>query len=167
MLKKAVAKVGSEDNPIIHSERGGHYRWLEWIEITKKAALIRSMSRKGCSSDNSACEGFFGRIKNEMFYNRDWHAISLTKFEQILDEYLNWYAKKRIKVSLGGLSPVEFRKRNKIHIDCPAWCRLFTTYPHSTDYGPVGRLRVRRVWISLLFTRKAPLVWETLPVGTR
>lgn len=55
-----------------------------------------------------------------MFYNRDWHAVSLTKFEQILDEYLNWYAQKRIKVSLGGLSPVEFRKRNGIHIDCPA-----------------------------------------------
>ena len=60
------------------------------------------------------------QIKNEMFYNRDWHAVSLTKFEQILDEYLNWYAQKRIKVSLGGLSPVEFRKRNGIHLDCPA-----------------------------------------------
>lgn len=120
MLKKAVAKLGNEDNPIIHSDRGGHYLWPEWIEITKKAALIRSMSKKGCSPDNSACEGFFGRIKNEMFYNRDWHAVSLTKFEQILDEYLNWYAQKRIKVSLSDLSPVEFRKRNGIHIDCPA-----------------------------------------------
>lgn len=117
MLKKAVAKLGSEDNPIIHSDRGGHYRWPEWIEITKKATLIRSMSKKGCSPDNSACEGFFGRIKKEMFYNRDWHAVSLTKFEQILDEYLNWYAQKRIKVSLGVLSPVKFRKRNWIHID--------------------------------------------------
>ena len=38
MLKKAVAKLDSEDNSIIHSDRGGHYRWPEWIEITKKAA---------------------------------------------------------------------------------------------------------------------------------
>lgn len=52
-----------------------------------------------------------------MFYNRDWHAVSLTKVEQIPDEYLNWYAQKRIKVSLGVLSPVKFRKRNGIHID--------------------------------------------------
>ena len=29
------------------------------------------MSKKGCSPDNSACEGFFGRIKNEMFYSRE------------------------------------------------------------------------------------------------
>lgn len=27
----------------------------------------RSMSKKGCSSDNSMCEGFFGTIKNEFF----------------------------------------------------------------------------------------------------
>lgn len=78
------------------------------------------MSKKGCSPDNSACEGFFGRIKNEMFYNREWQAVSLTKFEQILDEYLNWYAQKRIKVSPGGLSPVEFSERNGIHVDCMA-----------------------------------------------
>ena len=26
------------------------------------------MSKKGCSPDNSACEGVFGRLKNEMFY---------------------------------------------------------------------------------------------------
>jgi transposase InsO family protein len=26
------------------------------------------MSRKACSPDNAACEGFFGRMKNELFY---------------------------------------------------------------------------------------------------
>ena len=31
----------------------------------------RSMSRKGCSPDNSMCEGFFGTIKNELFYPND------------------------------------------------------------------------------------------------
>jgi len=30
------------------------------------ARLVRSMSKKGCSPDHSACEGFFGQIKNEM-----------------------------------------------------------------------------------------------------
>ncbi len=32
------------------------------------------MSRKGCSPDNAACEGFFGRLKNEMFYPGDWQS---------------------------------------------------------------------------------------------
>ena len=29
------------------------------------------MSKKGCSPDNSAMEGFFGRLKNEFFHHRD------------------------------------------------------------------------------------------------
>jgi putative transposase len=35
------------------------------------------MSRKGCSPDNSACEGFLGRMKNEMLYRRNWGKVSI------------------------------------------------------------------------------------------
>jgi putative transposase len=61
------------------------------------------MSRKGCSSDNAACEGFFGRIKNEMFYGRNWTGITLEKFICFLDRYIRWYNEKRIKLSLGAM----------------------------------------------------------------
>lgn len=37
----------------------------------QKTSLTRIMPKNGCSPDNSACEGRFGRFKNEMFYNRD------------------------------------------------------------------------------------------------
>jgi len=67
------------------------------------------MSRKGCSPDNSACEGFFGRIKNEMFYNRGWTGISIESFIETLNSYLHWYNSKRIKMSLGGMSPIQYR----------------------------------------------------------
>jgi len=30
--------------------------------------------------------------------------------ETLLDDYLHWYNNKRIKISLGGLSPIEYRK---------------------------------------------------------
>ncbi|VFZ94726.1 putative transposase-like protein [Klebsiella quasipneumoniae] len=70
---------------------------------------IRS-PRKGCSSDNAACEGFFGRIKNEMFYGRDWAGITLEKFICFLDRYIRWYNEKRIKLSLGAMSPVKYRQ---------------------------------------------------------
>ena len=53
------------ERPVIHSDRGGHYRWPGWLERVNAAGLIRSMSRKGCSPDNAACEGFFGRLKTE------------------------------------------------------------------------------------------------------
>ena len=67
------------------------------------------MSKKGCSPDNSACEGFFGRIKNEMFYERDWSNVSLDSFIDILDEYLYWYVEERVKLSLG-MSPLQYRR---------------------------------------------------------
>ena len=76
----------------------------------KEAGLKRSMSKKGCSPDNAACEGFFGRLKNEMFYNRSWIGVSLEAFIDILDRYLVWYNENRIKLSLGAMSPLEYRQ---------------------------------------------------------
>ncbi len=74
------------------------------------AGLVRSMSRKGCSPDNAACEGFFGRHKTELFYPRDWRATTVDHFIEALDSYIRWYNATRIKVSLGSLSPLEYRE---------------------------------------------------------
>ena len=76
-----------------------------------QANLTRSMSKKGCSPDNSACEGFFGRLKIEMFYGRSWNNISIDQFIEQLNRYITWYSEKRIKMSLGGMSPLDYRRR--------------------------------------------------------
>lgn len=110
MLDTAISGLTEDEHPIVHSDRGGHYRWPGWIERMDEAGLTRSMSKKGCSPDNSACEGFFGRVKNEMFYGRNWKGVSLEAFMDLLDCYLHWYNEKRIKMSLGGMSPVEYRQ---------------------------------------------------------
>jgi len=88
-----------------------HYRSLGWIERMEKAGLSRSMSKKGCSPDNASCEGFFGRLKNEMFYHMNWLGVSIDGFINILDKYLYWYNEKRIKMSLGAMSPLEYRQK--------------------------------------------------------
>ncbi|MGN1134054.1 MAG: IS3 family transposase [Oscillospiraceae bacterium] len=111
MLLKAVKKLKPGEHPVIHSDRGCHYRWPEWIRITEEYGLTRSMSMKGCSPDNSACEGFFGRLKNEMFYNRSWSGVSIEEFENELDNYIHWYNEVRVKQSLGYLSPVQYRQK--------------------------------------------------------
>ena len=111
MLDAAIEKVAnSNDRPVVHSDRGGHYRWPGWLSRMHNAKLIRSMSRKGCSPDNAACEGFFGRLKTELFYPRDWQATTIEQFIQVVDSYIRWYNEKRIKISLGSLSPVEYRE---------------------------------------------------------
>lgn len=63
MLEKAIDTLQSDENPTIHSDRVCHYRWPGWIQRMDEAGLTRSMSKKGCTGDNAACEGFFGRLK--------------------------------------------------------------------------------------------------------
>ena len=74
------------------------------------AKLIQSMSRKGCSPDNASCEGFFGRLKTELFYPQNWQDTTIEEFIQIVDSYIHWHKKKRIKVSLGSLNLLEYRE---------------------------------------------------------
>lgn len=61
-----------------------------------KAHLTRSMSKKGCSPDNSACEGFFGRLKNEMFYGYSWTNVTIDQ----LIEQLNYISSGTLKNEL-------------------------------------------------------------------
>ena len=110
MLDNAVSHLKKGEHPVIHTDRGCHYRWPGWIDRMDKAHLQRSMSKKGSSPDNSACEGFFGQMKDEMFYGLLWIDISIEAFIQIIDDYMIWYREKRIKISLGGRSPLEYRQ---------------------------------------------------------
>ena len=110
MLINAINKLNVSERPLVHSDRGAHYRWPGWIKIMNEAGLTRSMSKKGCSPDNSACEGVFGRLKNEMFYNTDWTGVSISEFITVLNNYINWYNESRIKKSLGYMSPMEYRR---------------------------------------------------------
>lgn len=110
MLDNAISTLAENEKPIVHSDRGAHYRWPGWIERMETAGLTRSMSKKGCSPDNSACEGFFGRLKNEMFYGISWMGVSIDSFINELNQYIHWYANDRVKLSLGGMSPMEYRR---------------------------------------------------------
>ena len=109
MLANKQDYHGSPNKPFVHTDRGCHYRWTGWIKRMEAAELTRSMSKKGCSPDNAACEGFFGRLKNEMFYGRSWICVSMEDFINEINDYITWYNTKRIKQSLGYMSPVEYR----------------------------------------------------------
>ncbi len=85
--------------------------WPGWLERVNTAGLIHSMSRKGCYPDNAACEGFFGKLKTEMYYGCKWSGITPEKFMQQVDAYIRWYNERRIKLSLGAVSPKMYRQQ--------------------------------------------------------
>ncbi len=108
-LARAAAKLGTGERPVLHSDCGCHYRWPGWITLCEKNGIERSMSKKACSPDNAACEGFFGRLKNEFFYHRDWSGVTFDEFSRMLDGYVGYYNNGRKKKSLGWKSPHEHR----------------------------------------------------------
>lgn len=109
-LEGACAALLPGEHPVCHTDRGCHYRWPGWIALCERNGLVRSMSKKGCSPDNAAMEGFFGRLKNEFFFHRDWRGVTMEEFAAMRDAYLRFYNEGRIKESLGWKSPMQCRR---------------------------------------------------------
>lgn len=102
MLEQACATLADGEYPLIHSDQGHHYQWSGWAAICEKHGLVRSMSTKGCSPDNAAAEGFFGRLKQEFWHGRPHvQALAVDGFISALDEYMHWYRDERIKTKFG------------------------------------------------------------------
>ena len=78
--------------------------------ICEEAGIARSMSRKGCSPDNSRMEGFFGTMKIEMFHGRDWAGVALDELGRRIDAYIESHNTAGIKRSLGSMSPLQYRR---------------------------------------------------------
>ena len=94
-LRAALATLREGQAPLIHSDRGAHYRWPGWVALCEAAGLTRSMSRKGRSPDNAACEAFFGRMKVEMYHGREWAGPG--ELSEGVASYLEWYNSGRLK----------------------------------------------------------------------
>lgn len=101
MLTDACSTLKDGEKPIIHSDRGCHYRWPEWIRICMDNNLTRSTGAKGCSPDNAAAEGFFGRPRQEFFHKRSFAGVSMDGFINMLNDYMVWYRDRRIKTEFG------------------------------------------------------------------
>ena len=61
------------------------------------------MSRKGNCLDNSLAENFFGLLKSELFYMKEYKTI------EELEKYIEYYNNRRIKSKLKGMSPIQYR----------------------------------------------------------
>lgn len=107
MLDKAFRKIPDNTNLILHSDQGWQYQHNQYQKRLADKGIRQSMSRKGNCLDNSVMENFFGLLKSELLYLRDFE--SLDEFVVELEKYIDYYNNKRIKAKLKGLSPVQYR----------------------------------------------------------
>ncbi len=107
MLKKALKKTKDTEGLILHSDQGWHYQHLLFQSMLKEKGIVQSMSRKGNCLDNAMMENFFGLMKTELLYIREWNDID--EFKTELVKYISYYNNDRIKLRLKGKSPVKYR----------------------------------------------------------
>lgn len=75
--------------------------------MLKVKGIRQSMSRKENCLDNSVMENFFGLLKSELLYLQEFDSIE--QFRTELEEYLDYYNNRRIKLKLNGLTPAQHR----------------------------------------------------------
>ena len=112
MLDKAFEKIPDNTNLIFHSDQGWQYQHKQYQKRLKDKGIQQSMSRKGNCLDNSVMENFFGLLKSELLYLRDFESIDEFKIE--LENYIDYYNNKRIKEKLKGMSPVQYRLHSSL-----------------------------------------------------
>jgi transposase InsO family protein len=107
MLDQAFEKVTDQEELLLHSDQGWHYQMKQYRHTLKQHGITQSMSRKGNCYDNAVIENFFGIMKTELLYLKEFESVEHFKLE--LDKYIDYYNNKRIKAKLKGMSPVQYR----------------------------------------------------------
>ena len=106
MLEKALERLPEKHQLLMHSDQGWHYQMKQYRHVLESRGIVQSMSRKGNCYDNSVMENFFGIMKSEFLYLKEFQSVEHFKLE--LENYINYYNTKRMKAKLK-MSPVQYR----------------------------------------------------------
>lgn len=98
MLEKALECLPEVHQLLIHSDQGWHYQMKQYCHALQTKGIKQSMSRKGNCYDNSVMENFFGILKSEFLYYKDFESVA--HFKQELEKYIEYYNTKRMKAKL-------------------------------------------------------------------
>ncbi|SFC43178.1 Integrase core domain-containing protein [Bacillus sp. 491mf] len=102
MLEQSFERLSEDDELLLHSDQGWHYQMKKYRDALKERGITQSMSRKGNCYDNAVIENFFGIMKSEFLYLKEFESVD--QFKRELVKYIDYYNHKRIKAKLKGLS---------------------------------------------------------------
>ena len=113
MLRTALKRIDQPAQLILHSDQGWQYQMAKYQDILKQNGITQSMSRKGNCLDNAIIENFFGTLKSELFYQKQYQSTD--ELRKDIHDYIEYFNNERIKLNLNGMSPVEYRAHHTNH----------------------------------------------------
>lgn len=118
LVKSALQQATAQRSPgpglLHHSDRGVQYASEAYQQSLADLEMIGSMSRKGDCWDNAMMESFFGSLKTEWIYGKNYQTPEEAK--QDVFQYIElFYNRQRRHASLGYISPAEFERRYEVN----------------------------------------------------
>lgn len=98
--KLAKAGIIRKGETILHSDQGWQYQHKLYQPWLTDQGIRQSLSRKWNCLDNAMTENFFGLLKKEKFYGHEYDYKDYTSFVKMLDDYIDWYNRDRIKLRI-------------------------------------------------------------------
>lgn len=107
---KNALKNNPGATPVIHSDRGFQYTSQEYYQLKEDYGFEVNMSRPGKCLDNQPIESFWGTLKAEYYYRKQFNSFS--ELSQGIKSYIDFYQNKRYVPKFDGLTPLEYRRRS-------------------------------------------------------
>lgn len=103
-----IKKQHPEYQMILHSDQGSVYASKAYNDLLPMY-VVRSMSRAGTPTDNSAMESINGWIKAELFM--DFHVTGERPVYEEVNEYIKFFNEECPAYALSYLTPKQYRER--------------------------------------------------------
>ena len=112
-LTMALANRSPRAGLLHHSDRGSQYAATSYPLLRTTHGITTRMSRRGNCWDNACVESFFGTLKRELIYHRQYRTRD--EATQDIFEYIEvFYNRRRRHSTLGYDSPAEFEARTAV-----------------------------------------------------
>ena len=98
---------------LVHSDQGCQFTSSHWQSFLKQHRMQPSMSRRGNCHDNAVAESDFSALKKERI-NRRIYPTRAAATSDLFDHIEKFYNPIRRHDSAGGVSQVEFERRNAL-----------------------------------------------------
>lgn len=104
-----AVRLEPDAHPLFHSDRGFQYTSQQMSNRLKKRGMKQSMSRVAHCIDNGPMEGFWGTLKREKYYRRQF--TSRQSLVSMIENYIHYYNNGRYQRCLKSKTPLQVHQQ--------------------------------------------------------